>query len=162
MGLNMQYKGLSYTTAVIAILGVAPWGVFLGGVAKATTELDGKLIKQAEVMVRCTITLGRNSFTVCNSLASSLGLQEGCLKPMPISYTSFVMERNAFRLPHVPQFSCARMVNAHSSLRGLPMFRDSLSGTSWLPRSCTWWPSPPLASLVSSAAATRFSTISWR
>lgn len=38
MGLNMQYKGLSYTTAVIAILGVAPWGVFLVSVLGERAE----------------------------------------------------------------------------------------------------------------------------
>ncbi|KAG2437806.1 hypothetical protein HXX76_005426 [Chlamydomonas incerta] len=59
MGLNAQFKGLSYTTAVLAILGLAPMAVFLGGVAKATTELDGKIIKQAEVMLEWYIVAGQ-------------------------------------------------------------------------------------------------------
>ncbi|PNW70530.1 hypothetical protein CHLRE_17g723800v5 [Chlamydomonas reinhardtii] len=78
MGLNMQYKGLSYTTAVIAILGVAPWGVFLGGVAKATTELDGKLIKQAEVMLEWYIVAAQIVYMVAIAAVGFAGQLRRC------------------------------------------------------------------------------------
>ncbi|KAG2449761.1 hypothetical protein HYH02_005286 [Chlamydomonas schloesseri] len=78
MGLSIQYKGLSYTTAVIAILGVAPWGIFLGGVAKATTELDGKIIKQAEVMLEWYVVAAQIVYLVAIAILGFAGQLRRC------------------------------------------------------------------------------------